>query len=64
MADYTRLTNLEVIGELKADGMRIAAAAEMSAVAKAASTSYTTAEIDAIVDAVNALTAALGRPAT
>ena len=57
MAKATVLTNLEVTGELK-----VSAAGDMTAVAKAASTTYTKAEIDAIVDAVNALQAALGAP--
>lgn len=57
MAKATVLTNLEVTGELK-----VSAAVDMTAVAKAASTSYTKAEIDAIVDAVNALQEALGAP--
>ena len=62
--NYTRFDDVEVRGELKTGSVAVAAAAEMTAVPKAASTSYTTAEIDAIVDAVNALQTAIGRPAT
>ena len=66
---FTKLTNLEVTGELKAkalnaDTVSLAAAESMTAVAKAASTSYTKAEIDAIVDAVNELQVAIGRATT
>lgn len=66
---FTRFTNVEVTGELKAGTLdaatvKLAAAEDMTAVAKAASTAYTKAEIDAIVDAVNALQVAVGRATT
>ena len=61
MNKYTVLTNLKVTGELKVGSLNLAAAESMTAVPKAAGTSYTKAEIDAIVDAVNALQEAQGR---
>ena len=69
MKRFTVLTNLKVTGELKAGTLNattvnLAAAEDMTAVAKAASSSYTKAEIDAIVDAVNALQVAVGRATT
>lgn len=64
MKEYTRLTNLEVTDELKAKTVTVDGAASMTAVPKAASTAYTKAEIDAIVDAVNELQIAIGRPTT
>ena len=59
--DYTRLTNLEVTGDLKVGA--IAGSNDIVEVAAAASTP-TKAEFDALVDVVNALTALLGRPTT
>lgn len=64
MGKPTVFTDVKVTGALEAGTVKVSAAGDMTAVAKAASTAYTKDEIDAIVDAVNALQVALGRPAT
>ena len=63
---YTRFTNVEVTGDLKAktlnvDGLTVDGVDDITPPAKAAGSSYTKAEIDAIVDAVNGILAALGQ---
>ncbi len=61
MANYTRLTNLEVTGDLKSEGLSltdstIAKTTKANAVA-AASSAPTKAEYDAVVELVNDLKA-------
>jgi hypothetical protein len=59
--EYTKLTNLEVTGDLKVDGGVIAAGIEdVDAAAKAAGSAPTKAEFDALVDEVNAIRALMG----
>lgn len=60
MANYTRLTNLEVTGDLKADGVTL----DLSSVTRptAAGDSYSKSQIKSIVDAVDGILTALGKP--
>lgn len=60
MANYTRLTNLEVTGELKANGVKL----DLSEITRptAAGDSYSKAQLKTVVDAVDALMTLLGKP--
>ena len=60
MAAYTKLTNLEVTGDLKADGVTL----DLADITRptAAGDSYSKAQIKTIVDAVDGILTALGKP--
>ena len=60
--DYTRLTNLEVTGDLKIGAVK--SSTDIAEVAAAAGSAPTAAEFKAAIDVLNALTALLGRPTT
>ena len=60
--NYTRLTNLEVTGDLKVGA--VSGSSDIVAVAAAAGSAPTAAEFKAAIDVLNALTALLGRPTT
>ena len=60
MANYTRLTNLEVTGDLKANGVTL----DLSEITRptAAGDSYSKAQVKSLVDAVDGILTALGKP--
>ena len=60
MANYTKLTNLEVTGDLKSNGVTL----DLSSITRptAAGDSYSKAQIKTIVDAVDGILTALGKP--
>ena len=63
MPNYTRFTNLEVTGELKANDVTL----DLSTITRPADKAgdhFSDAEIKAIVDAVNGILTALGKPAS
>ena len=62
MANYTRLTNLEVTGDLKANGVTL----DLSEITRptAAGDSYSKAQVKSLVDAVDGILTALGKPAS
>lgn len=64
--NYTRFDDVEVRGELKvgtlsAEAVALGGVDDITPPAKAAGSSYTKAEIDAIVDAVNGILALQGK---
>lgn len=59
--NYTRFTNVEIVEELKVGSVVVDGVDDITPPAKAAGSSYTKAEIDAIVDAVNGLLALQGQ---
>lgn len=63
MANYTRLTNLEVTGDLKANDVTLDLS-DITRPADKAGDHFSDAEIKAIVDAVNGILTALGKPAS
>lgn len=60
MANYTVLTNLKVTGDLQANGVTL----DLSDVTRptAAGDSYSKAQVKSLVDAVDAILTALGKP--
>ena len=63
MANYTKLTNLEVTGDLKTSTVKAAGVADITR-PTAAGDSYSKAQIKTIVDAVDGILTALGKPAS
>lgn len=63
MAAYTRLTNLEVTGDLKAEGVTLPDLASVTRPTEFGS-SYDKDKANALVTAVNAILTALGTPTT
>lgn len=62
MANYTRLTNLEVTGNLKTKGTMAVKGISDITRPTAAGDSYSKAQVKSIVDAVDAILTALGKP--
>lgn len=62
MANYTRLTNLEVTGELKTKGTTVVKGISDITRPTAAGDSYSKAQLKTVVDAVDAILTALGKP--
>lgn len=60
MANYTKLTNLKVTGDLQANGVTL----DLSSITRptAAGDEYSNTQVKSIVDAVNGILTALGKP--